>query len=238
MPGRPVLLNEYSRGFIFTDIAFYNYNHNNSSSSNSGGSSSNSGGSSSSGGGDSINNSYMNSSSVPLSSSSTTTTTTMTASLINRSNRNNMNNNFDINYNNNNNNNNNINKKSNVYISSNRGIVLCINSLTDQIICAYQLHTLGINSITIHSGGYTVTGSDDNKLRLWPIDFTDYLIESQHEGCISNIRISNNGRKLAVGTLSGTLGILNISEHSYSTVLRSHIGSVIQVIPRIKGMMY
>ena len=227
MPGRPVLLNEYSRGFIFTDIAFYNFNHNNNSSSNSGGSSS-------SGGGDSINNSYMNSSSVPLSSSSSTTTT-MTASLINRSNRNNMNNNFDINYNNNNNN---INKKSNVYISSNRGIVLCINSLTDQIICAYQLHTLGINSITIHSGGYTVTGSDDNKLRLWPIDFTDYLIESQHEGCISNIRISNNGRKLAVGTLSGTLGILNISEHSYSTVLRSHIGSVIQVIPRIKGMMY
>jgi WD40 repeat protein len=138
--------------------------------------------------------------------------------------------------NNNNSNNNNGYNKTNVYISSNRGIVLCINSLTDQIICAYQLHTLSIRSITTHSG-YTVTGSDDNKLRLWPIDFTDYLLESQHEGCISNIRISNNGRKLAVGTLSGTLGILNISEHSYSTVLRSHIGSVIQVIPRIKGMI-
>jgi WD40 repeat protein len=80
-----------------------------------------------------------------------------------------------------------------------------------------------------------VTGSEDNKLRLWPLDFTDFLLEAQHEGVVSNIRIASDGRKLAIGTTAGTLGVLNVSEHSYSTVLRSHAASVTQVVPCIHG---
>jgi WD40 repeat protein len=65
-----------------------------------------------------------------------------------------------------------------------------------------------------------VTGAEDHKLRLWPLDFTDFLLEAQHEGVVTNIRISLDGRKLAIGTNAGTLGVLNVSEHSYNTVLR------------------
>jgi WD40 repeat protein len=67
---------------------------------------------------------------------------------------------------------------------------------------------------------YAVTGAEDHKLRLWPLDFTDFLLEAQHEGVVTNIRISLDGRKLAIGTNAGTLGVLNVSEHSYNTVLR------------------
>ena len=76
-----------------------------------------------------------------------------------------------------------------------------------------------------------MTGAEDNKLRLWPLDFSDFLLEAQHEGVVTNIRIALDGRKLAIGTAAGTLGVLNVSEHSYNTVLRSHSASVSQVVP-------
>jgi WD40 repeat protein len=72
----------------------------------------------------------------------------------------------------------------------------------------------------VYSHSYAVTGAEDHKLRLWPLDFTDFLLEAQHEGVVTNIRISLDGRKLAIGTNAGTLGVLNVSEHSYNTVLR------------------
>jgi WD40 repeat protein len=78
---------------------------------------------------------------------------------------------------------------------------------------------------------YAVTGAEDNKLRLWPLDFTDFLLEAQHEGVVSNIRIALDGRKLAIGTTVGTVGVLNVSEHSYNTVLRSHSAAVTQAVP-------
>lgn len=82
---------------------------------------------------------------------------------------------------------------------------------------------------------YAVTGAEDNKLRLWPLDFTDFLLEAQHEGCVTQIHVAVDGRKLCIGTDAGTLGVLNVSEHSYSTVLRSHCGSVTQAVPCLTG---
>lgn len=82
---------------------------------------------------------------------------------------------------------------------------------------------------------YAVTGAEDNKLRLWPLDFTDFLLEAKHEGVVTNIRIALDGRKLSIGTAAGTLGVLNVSEHSYSTVLRSHAQSVTEAMPCLFG---
>lgn len=82
---------------------------------------------------------------------------------------------------------------------------------------------------------YAVTGAEDNKLRLWPLDFNDFLLEAKHEGEVTNIRIALDGRKLSIGTTAGTLGVLNVSEHSYSTVLRSHSHSVTDAMPCLFG---
>ena len=136
LPGRPVLLNEYARGYVFNDIAFH---------------------------GESLKSTK--------------------------------------DY-----------EKPFVYVSSNKGLVLRINHQTDQILCAFQLHSGNIRSFFIHSG-YAVTGADDNRLRIWPLDFSDFLLEARHEGSITNINVSNDGRKQVIGTVVGTLGILNVSEH-------------------------
>jgi hypothetical protein len=39
-----------------------------------------------------------------------------------------------------------------VYVASNKGLLLRISCQTDQIICAYQLHTCAIRTLSIYSG--------------------------------------------------------------------------------------
>ena len=40
----------------------------------------------------------------------------------------------------------------------------------------HQLHMGPINAIAVHEG-FAVTASDDKFMRVWPLDFTDYLLE-------------------------------------------------------------
>eukprot|EP01038_Epipyxis_sp_PR26KG_P005252 gene5252-7298_t len=152
LPGRPVLLNEYSRGFLFKDIAFSN--------------------------------------DVFVEGG-----------------------------------------KNFAYVSSNKGLLIKINCQNDQVVCAYQLHSGSIESLCVR-GGYAVTGADDHKLRIWPLDFSDFLLESQHEGVVTNIRVSVDGKQQVIGTAAGTLGMLSVSDHSYCTILRSHIGSITRIAKR------
>ena len=42
----------------------------------------------------------------------------------------------------------------------------------------YQLHTGAINQLALHEG-FCVTASDDRFLRIWPLDFSDFLLEVQ-----------------------------------------------------------
>jgi hypothetical protein len=42
----------------------------------------------------------------------------------------------------------------------------------------YQLHAAAINSLSIGEG-LALTASDDTTLRLWPLDFSSYLLEAQ-----------------------------------------------------------
>jgi hypothetical protein len=42
------------------------------------------------------------------------------------------------------------------------------------------------------------------------LDFSDYILEAQHEGPVLSVNVSQDGLKLAVGTSNGTVGILNI----------------------------
>ena len=84
------------------------------------------------------------------------------------------------------------------------------------MLCAYQLHSGAICSLAIHSG-YAVTGGSDSRLRIWPLDFSDFLLEAQHESTITSVCISQSGRKLSVGTSAGTLGVLDVTEHRFFT---------------------
>ena len=53
------------------------------------------------------------------------------------------------------------------------------------VLCVYQLHSAAINTLVVHDS-FCVTGSDDKMLRVWPMDFSDYLLEvwnSVHTCC-------------------------------------------------------
>lgn len=59
-------------------------------------------------------------------------------------------------------------------------------------------------------------------MRVWPLDFSEYLIVAKHEGVIHSLDVSQDALMVACGTSTGGLGILDLSNQNYKTVLRSH----------------
>ncbi|KAK3717349.1 hypothetical protein QZH41_011587, partial [Actinostola sp. cb2023] len=69
---------------------------------------------------------------------------------------------------------------------------------------------------------FCVTGSSDGYLRLWSNDFSKVSLEAEHEGSVTIVNVSRDGRHILAGTNMGNLGILNTITRSYQTVMRSH----------------
>lgn len=112
-----------------------------------------------------------------------------------------------------------------LYVSSSLGTLLLINYDTRSVVCVYQLHDSAINCVSINEG-FCVTGSEDNFLRVWPLDFTDFFLEAQHEAGVASVEVSSDGLCVLVGSRNGAIGMLNISNQRYDTVLRSHISEI------------
>lgn len=51
-----------------------------------------------------------------------------------------------------------------------------MNYVRRQIVAVHQLHLAPINAIAMHDG-FCVTASDDKFMRVWPLDFSDFLLE-------------------------------------------------------------
>ena len=51
------------------------------------------------------------------------------------------------------------------------------------LLCVFQLHAAAINSLVV-CGGVCVTGSDDRLVRMWPLDFSDYLVQVCARVCV------------------------------------------------------
>ncbi|KAL6762256.1 WD40-repeat-containing domain protein, partial [Haematococcus lacustris] len=112
-----------------------------------------------------------------------------------------------------------------VFVSSASGSVFEIDYNSRTLLCVYQLHSAAINSIIVHDG-FCVTGSDDKQLRVWPMNFSDFLLEAEHEAGVTSVSVAHDGLRVAIGTESGALGVLDIPSHAFTTLLRSHTGNV------------
>eukprot|EP00798_Chlamydomonas_sp_ICE-L_P014445 gene14445-20453_t len=112
-----------------------------------------------------------------------------------------------------------------VYVASAAGSVFEVSYGARTLTCVYQLHSAAINSLVVHDG-FCVTGSDDKQLRVWPMDFSDYLLEAEHEAPVTSVGTSHDGLRVCVGTENGAIGVLDIPSHQYETLLRSHVGPV------------
>lgn len=87
-----------------------------------------------------------------------------------------------------------------------------------------------INALAIGEG-FAATASDDASLRLWPLDFSAYLLEAQHEAPVTSVALTAGGLGLAAGCEDGLLGLLNVASRRYTALMRSHCGPVACVVP-------
>ncbi|KAJ7984499.1 hypothetical protein DPEC_G00355450 [Dallia pectoralis] len=85
---------------------------------------------------------------------------------------------------------------------------------------------IAVNSISV-SSAFCATGSEDGFLRLWPLDFSTVFLEAEHEGPVGFVSVSDDGLRVMAATSSGNLGYLDVSSRGYSTLMRSHTGSVL-----------
>lgn len=119
-----------------------------------------------------------------------------------------------------------------IFVASDRGHVLKIQHPSLQVVAAYKLHESGINCIHVQNA-CCITGGQDHLLRVWPLDFNDFLLEARHEGSITCLAMQEDkGHRLVIGTNAGTLGILDLPHHRYETMVRSHHESVTQILER------
>lgn len=112
-----------------------------------------------------------------------------------------------------------------VFVATVSGSVFQCNYGRRQLECVYNLHHGAINSLVVNEG-FVVTGSDDKFLRVWPVDFSDFFLEAEHESPVTSVSVSSDGLQIAIGTESGSVGMLDIPTHQYTTLLRSHIDGV------------
>ena len=115
-----------------------------------------------------------------------------------------------------------------VFVSSDSGMVFQIAYGSVELEAIYQLHNGPINAIAVVEG-YCVTGSDDHFLRLWPLDFSDFFLEAEHESPVTSVAISYDCLRIVCGTGGGTVGSLDILSQSFTTFIRSHTAVVTDV---------
>ena len=86
----------------------------------------------------------------------------------------------------------------------------------------YKLHDNAAISSIVVSAGFCVTGADDQLLRIWPMDFSEYTLEAANDGVITNLALSEDASKVACGTSIGTLNILDLTTNDCRTIVRAH----------------
>jgi hypothetical protein len=53
----------------------------------------------------------------------------------------------------------------------------------------YNLHTnTPVNAVAANEG-FCITGGGEGLVRIWPLDFADFLIEAKHDGPIRSLDI-------------------------------------------------
>ncbi len=115
-----------------------------------------------------------------------------------------------------------------MFIGTATGSVYEVNYEQRVVECVYQLHSEGINSIFVNEG-VCVTGSNDKFIRVWPLDFSDYFLEAEHDSSVNSVAISHDGLRIAIGTQSGSIGVLNLTSQNYNTLIRSHTRKILAV---------
>ena len=113
-----------------------------------------------------------------------------------------------------------------VLVGSKHGYLYTVSySSKPELLSVIKIHDLSICSISV-SAGYCITGSQDQYIRVWPLDFSEFFLEAYHESIVISLDISQDGLKVACGTSANTLSILDLNNQNCNTRLRSHSDTI------------
>jgi WD40 repeat protein len=115
-----------------------------------------------------------------------------------------------------------------VYVASKSGMVFQVNYATETLEATYKTNDSSIFSIACNEA-FCVTGSEDKFLRVWPLDFSEFVMEAKHEGTVCSVDISADGLRVVCGTLYGSLGVLDKSNQRYRTLIRAHTEKILSM---------
>ena len=119
------------------------------------------------------------------------------------------------------------NTEQNVYLATAAGLVIQVDTSKATVsrtidLCAVEGPGVkSINSLAMHEA-FAVTATDDGSLKVWDPAFKECLLTVEHESAVTSCHVSTDGMKLLAVTETGSVGVLDASNKSYKTVLRSH----------------
>lgn len=121
-----------------------------------------------------------------------------------------------------------------VFVGSDKGSIFQIACNNQELEAVYKIQNAAILSLSVNEA-FCATGSEDGYLRLWPVDFSEFLIEAKHEAGVCGVDISYDALEILCSTLNGSIGILNVQNKQYKTVLRSPPNLVKKVFAHPSG---
>jgi WD40 repeat protein len=77
-----------------------------------------------------------------------------------------------------------------------------VNYFTRELESVFKVHDSALTALSV-SAGFCVTGSEDQFLRVWPLDFSEFFLEARHEGAVLAIDVSIDGLNVACGSSNG-----------------------------------
>lgn len=113
-------------------------------------------------------------------------------------------------------------KKKNFYnLNINRNFIFILIIISGILTNKETPLALKLNTLSVTSS-FCATGSEDGYVRVWPLDFSQVSVEAEHEAAIGLVRFSPDCFRIATATLNGNLGVLDVKQKEYITLVRSH----------------
>ena len=124
--------------------------------------------------------------------------------------------------------------KGKVYVGSNNGCIFQIACNSQELEAVYKVQESAILALAVNEA-FCATGSQDGFLRIWPVDFSEFLIEAKHDTGVCAVDISYDAMEILCGTLGGAIGVLNVQNKEYKTILRSPPNAIKELILHPSG---
>ena len=115
--------------------------------------------------------------------------------------------------------------KGKAFIGSSLGQVIQISCQSQELESIYLVDNSPILNICINEV-FAVTGSEGGLCRVWEVDFKEFIMEAKHDSAVCSVDISYDAMEILIGSLNGSIGILNINQKNYKTLFRNPNGDI------------